>query len=119
VSAPVEPRFIRVNPDTLPQELRGFNWGAFLLNRNWVLAHNTWMGCWMTQSPAAPYVGLLVALIWGFENRIAWLLGLESNLAGVRLKGNEWAWVNRSWINHDHYRKCSAVGCCVLWRFGS
>jgi hypothetical protein len=106
VSAPVDPRFISVNPDTLPQELRGFNWGAFLLNRNWVLAHNTWMGCWMTQFSAAPYVGLLVALIWGFESRIAWLLG-----AGVLswlafgFKGNEWAWANRVWINHDHFKK--------------
>jgi hypothetical protein len=60
----------------------------------------------MTQLSAAPYVGLLIALIWGFENRIAWLLG-----AGVLtwlvfgLKGNQWAWVNRVWINHDHYKK--------------
>jgi hypothetical protein len=105
-TVPVEPRFIDVNPVTFPQELRGFNWGAFLLNRNWMLAHNTWMGCWMTQFSAAPYLGLLVALIWGFENRVAWLLG-----AGVLtwlvfgFKGNQWAWVNRIWINHDHYKK--------------
>jgi len=66
----------------LPEELRGLNWGAFLLNWVWSIAHGTWIGllCFV------PYFGLAVPFVLLF-------------------KGNEWAWKNRRWDSIEHYRR--------------
>lgn len=58
----------------LPEELRGFNWGAFSLGGIWAINHNAWMGL----LAFVPYLGYIMAIILG-------------------IRGNEWAWQNRHW----------------------
>jgi hypothetical protein len=77
----------------LPAELRGFNWGAFLLNWIWSIRHNTWIGL----IAIIPYVGFIMAIVLGF-------------------KGNEWAWQNRKWDSVEHFRATQRVW--TMWGVG-
>lgn len=63
----------------IPDEIHGWNWGAFLLPGFWFLGSQVWIG----------------ALAWtgSFTAGIGWLVAAV--LLGA--KGNEWAWKSRSW----------------------
>lgn len=65
----------------VPAEIRGWNWGAFLLNGIWGLGNTT-------------YVALLV-LIPFFGIAMPFVLGA---------KGNEWAWQNQRWTSVAHFK---------------
>ncbi len=64
----------------VPEEIKGWNWGAFFLNWIWAIAHNTWIG--------------LLALVLGI---------IMSIILGV--KGNEWAWQNRKWESVEQFKQ--------------
>ena len=66
----------------LPPQLRGFNWGAFMLGWIWSVGNRTWIGllCFI------PAAGWPMTFVLGF-------------------KGNEWAWQNRHWDSPEHFRK--------------
>ena len=70
----------------LPDELKGFNWGAFLLNWIWAIGHSTWIGLLCL----VPYVGIIMQFVLGF-------------------KGNEMAWQNRKWDSVEHFRATQKV----------
>jgi hypothetical protein len=70
----------------LPAELRGFNWGGFLLSLFWAIAHNTWLGLLCL----VPGIGWIMSFVLGF-------------------KGNEWAWQNRKWDSIEHFRATQKV----------
>lgn len=65
----------------LPPELRGLNWGAFLTNWIWSIAHSTWIGL-LCLVPCVNIVMIFVLLF----------------------KGNEYAWQNRRWESVDQFR---------------
>lgn len=68
-------------PDaTLPQELQGLNWGAFLLNWIWCIPHRAWLG-------------LILSLICTPIGPIYLLI-----------KGNEDAWKNRRFSTVQEFR---------------
>jgi hypothetical protein len=77
---------------TVPPEIKGWNWGAFLLNFIWAIGNRTWIGL----LTLLPYVGILMTIILGF-------------------KGNEWAWRNKRWKSIDHFkgvqRKWAILSC--------
>ena len=79
---------------TVPPGIKGWNWGAFLLNVIWSVGNRTWMGL----LTLVPFVGYVVPIILGF-------------------KGNEWAWKNRSWESIDHFkrvqRQWAIWGACI------
>jgi hypothetical protein len=83
----------------VPQEIRGWNWGAFLLNWIWAIGNNAWLG--------------LLALIPYFN--IIWIFVLGA-------KGTEWAWRSKRWDSIEHYRRTqktwAIVGGC-LWGAGA
>ncbi len=66
----------------VPAEIKGWNWGAFLLNWIWSIGNNVWLGllCWI------PYAGIVMVFILG-------------------AKGNKWAWQNKKWDSIEHFRK--------------
>ena len=66
----------------IPDEVKGWSWGAFLLNWIWAIANKTWIGL----LALIPYVGLVMAIILGF-------------------KGQQWAWENKKWESLDHFLK--------------
>lgn len=65
----------------VPQEIQGWNWGAFLLPGLWPFTNNVWIGLlsWI------PYVNLPIVLMLG-------------------LKGNTWAWRSRKWQSLEAFK---------------
>lgn len=58
----------------VPTEIRGWNWGAFLLNWIWGIGNGTFIALLMF----VPFVNFVMPFVLG-------------------AKGNEWAWRNRRW----------------------
>lgn len=80
---------------SLPEGIRGWSWGAFLLNWVWAIGNRTWIGL----LALIPYVNIVVAIILG-------------------IKGREWAWKNKKWESVEHFnrvqRKWSIWGVAVV-----
>jgi RNA polymerase subunit RPABC4/transcription elongation factor Spt4 len=70
----------------LPDQLKGFNWGACLLGWIWAIGNNTWIGLLCL----IPYVGLIMFII-------------------LAIKGNEWAWQNRRWESVEQFKQVQAI----------
>lgn len=83
---------IYVDSVPIPDEIKGWNWGAFLLPWFWVFGNKVWLG-------------LLIFAAWP----MAFVLGA---------KGNEWAWKSRRWDSisqfKQHQRNWTMVG-VVFW----
>lgn len=67
---------------SLPDELRGLNWGGLLLNFVWGLA----MKIPLTWLHLIPIVGWVMPLV-------------------MWTRGNEWAWKHRRWESVDQFKK--------------
>ncbi|MGB7442418.1 MAG: serine/threonine-protein kinase [Coleofasciculaceae cyanobacterium] len=65
----------------VPDEIKGWNWGAFLMPWFWALTNNVW-------------VGLLA-----FVPQIGWIIAIA---LGVR--GNELAWKSRKWRSLEQFK---------------
>jgi len=65
----------------VPEEIKGWNWGAFLLAPLWPLTNRVWLGflAWV------PFVGFWMAIALG-------------------VKGNEWAWKSRKWQSIEQFQ---------------
>ncbi|WP_254700704.1 cytochrome c oxidase assembly factor Coa1 family protein [Paraglaciecola mesophila] len=66
---------------TVPEEIKGWNWGAFLLNWIWGIGNSTFIALLMF----VPGVNLVMMFVLG-------------------AKGNEWAWQNRMWRDVAHFK---------------
>ncbi|WP_159084812.1 hypothetical protein [Dongshaea marina] len=66
----------------VPRQIKGWSWGAFLLNWVWAIGNQTWIGL----LSLVPYVGIIFMIILGF-------------------KGREWAWRNRKWEDLEHFNR--------------
>jgi cytochrome oxidase complex assembly protein 1 len=85
----------RLDQQTIPAEIRRWNWGAFFLNWIWGIGNQT-------------YIALL-ALIPGFG--FIWMLVLGA-------KGNAWAWRNGRWDSVEHFKRVQrrwAIWGAVIW----
>ena len=71
-----------VDYDEVPQGVKGWSWGAFLLSWIWAIGNRTWIGL----LALVPYIGLFVA-IW------------------LGLKGREMAWKNGDWDSVEHFNR--------------
>lgn len=72
----------QAKPDTVPDGVRGWSWGAFLLNWIWAVGNNTWIG--------------LLALVPFVNIPMVFWLGMN---------GREHAWRNRHWDSIDHFNR--------------
>ncbi|WP_353932045.1 serine/threonine-protein kinase [Okeanomitos corallinicola TIOX110] len=65
----------------VPNDILGWNWGAFLMPCLWLWTNKVWVGlvCFV------PIFGFIMAIILGF-------------------KGNEWAWKSRRWRNIEQFK---------------
>jgi Tfp pilus assembly major pilin PilA len=68
--------------DSIPDEIKGWSWGAFLLSWIWAIGNRTWIGL----LALIPYVGFIMAIVLG-------------------VKGREWAWKNKQWDSVEHFNK--------------
>jgi hypothetical protein len=66
----------------IPVELKGWNWGAFLMNWVWGIFNKTYIAL----LTFVPLVGMFMPFVLGF-------------------KGNAWAWRNKKWESIEHFRK--------------
>jgi hypothetical protein len=66
----------------VPPEIRGWNWGAFLLNWIWGIGNNTFIALLMF----VPLVNIVMLFVLG-------------------AKGNEWAWRNKMWRSVAEFKR--------------
>lgn len=66
----------------IPEGVKGWSWGAFLLNWIWGVGNNTFIALLML----IPFVGIVMIFVLGF-------------------KGREWAWRNKLWLDVDHFNR--------------
>lgn len=69
------------NAQSVPSEVKGWNWGAFFLTWIWGIGNNVWLA--------------LLALFPGLNLIIAIILGV---------KGREWAWQNKRWSSVEDFK---------------
>ena len=87
-SAPICPlcgapqRIKTTTASTIPDGIKGWSWGAFLLSGIWAIGNKTWIGL----LAFVPYFGILMAFVLGF-------------------KGREWAWENNQWDSVEHFNR--------------
>lgn len=65
-----------------PPGVKGWSWGAFLLNWIWAVFNKTWIGLLCL----VPYVGFVFSFYLGF-------------------KGRELAWRNKRWDSLEHFNR--------------
>ncbi|MEQ8755918.1 MAG: serine/threonine-protein kinase [Coleofasciculus sp. G1-WW12-02] len=65
----------------VPDEIKGWNWGAFFMPYLWPLTNKVWIGL----LALVPQVGWLMAIMLG-------------------AKGNEWAWKSRKWRSIEQFK---------------
>lgn len=68
--------------DPIPNGIKGWSWGAFLLSWIWAIGNRTWWGL----LAIIPYFGFIMAVILG-------------------IKGREWAWKNNKWESIEHFNR--------------
>lgn len=68
----------------VPEEIKGWNWGAFWLNWIWSIGNQVWIGL------LALVLGIIMAIILG-------------------IKGNEWAWQNRRFESVEQFKQVQAA----------
>ncbi|MBD1936165.1 protein kinase [Microcoleus sp. FACHB-68] len=86
----------------VPQEILGWNWGAFLLPGFWFITNQVWIG----------------ALAWLDISIITFGLALPTMAIILGLKGNEWAWKSRRWHSiaaFKAHQRAWAVGGFIFW----
>lgn len=80
---------------SVPKEIKGWNWGAFLLTWIWGLFHRVWLSLLVF----IPYAGLVMAIILG-------------------IKGNEWAWQAEHYGSVEEFKKRErkwAIAGLIVW----
>ncbi len=82
----------QINTGAMPAELKGWNWGAFLLGWIWGLGNRTFIA--------------LLGLIPGINIIMAFVLGAM---------GNRWAWSNRRWESVEHFQQVQKIWSTFGW----
>jgi hypothetical protein len=77
---------------TVPAEIDGWNWGAFLLNWIWGIGNNTFVALLMF----VPFVNIIMPFVLG-------------------AKGSAWAWRNRHWESTEAFKAVQRKW--ALWGF--
>jgi len=74
----------------IPPEVKGWNWGAFLLPLVWGIYH----GVWLSLLLFIPIINFFTAIVFGAD-------------------GNKWAWQNRKWDSIEHFKRTQRMW--ALW----
>ncbi|MDF5739399.1 MULTISPECIES: serine/threonine protein kinase [unclassified Nostoc] len=67
--------------ETVPEEILGWNWGAFLIPWLWMWTNQVWYG------------------LFCFVPQIGWVMAIS-----LGAKGNEWAWKSRRWRSIEQFK---------------
>ncbi|MCH7541965.1 hypothetical protein IH981_04300, partial [Patescibacteria group bacterium] len=66
----------------VPEEVKGWSWGAYFLNWIWGIANSVWWSLLMF----VPFVNWVMPFVLG-------------------MKGKEWAWQAKQWESVEHFKK--------------
>ena len=66
----------------IPADIRGWNWGAFLMTILWGLGNGVY---WRSFLVIVPVVGIIMPFVLG-------------------AKGNKWAWQSKQWDSIEHFK---------------
>lgn len=80
VAPTISPNAVSVGP--LPDGIKGWSWGAFLLNWVWAAFNGVWIGL----LALVPFVGFVMMIVLG-------------------VKGREWAWRSKPWESVEHFQR--------------
>lgn len=69
------------NSIAVPEEIQGWNWGAFCLPGVWCLTNQVWIGL----------------LAWSDITLVTFFMAWPTMAVILGVKGNEWAWKSRRW----------------------
>jgi hypothetical protein len=87
----------------VPAEIKGWNWGAFLLPWGWFLTNRVWGGFWIWILCLIPQWGVGITVFYALLSAV---------------KGNEWAWKSRRWDSVAAFKKHQlawAIAGFVFW----
>ncbi|QPK06326.1 cytochrome c oxidase assembly factor Coa1 family protein [Vibrio kanaloae] len=70
------------NNREVPEQIKGWNWGAFAFNWIWGIRFRTYRALWMF----VPFINIAMPFVLGF-------------------KGNEWAWRHNQWNSVEEFKK--------------
>jgi len=84
----------------VPQEVQGWNWGAFFLDWIWAIGNKAWIGV---------FLGLFAVIIYIVATQfnsewVGWLTSIVISVV-LALKGSEWAWQNKRWDSIEHFKR--------------
>lgn len=68
--------------EQVPEEIQGWNWGAFLLPWFWLWSNQVWVG------------------LFCFVPQVGWIMTIA-----LGAKGNEWAWKSRRWRSIEQFKE--------------
>lgn len=104
----------------VPKEVKGWNWGAFLLTWIWGIGNNVRQALIVL----IPLAGFIMAIVlesepawlgrqrtWGMSGEVWIALFLVMPLIGfimaivLGMKGSEWAWKNKRSVSVEHFRR--------------
>ncbi|MFZ2414414.1 MAG: DUF2628 domain-containing protein [Minisyncoccia bacterium] len=99
----------------VPKEIKGWNWGAFLLSWIWGLSHRVWVTIILILIFSIPvFMGYMcLDITTGFSSRLfislirlLVLSPIMNFIIGIILgiKGNEWAWRSRRYDSTDKFK---------------
>lgn len=79
----------------VPKEIRGWNWGGFLLTWVWAIGNKVWLGV---------LASVFAAIIVSRAEWVGWLtLFIVSIVFGIN--GNKWAWHKKRWDSIEHFKR--------------
>ena len=92
----------KVDGQAFPEKINKFNWGACIIPPIWGLFNNSPIAC-------------LILLI-GFIRYVGWLLAMIFSIY-CGIKGNEWAWTNKEWVDLKQFHQVQrnwAIGSVIF-----
>lgn len=88
----------------VPNEIKGWNWGAFFFNWIWGVCNGVYWPLILIVVNFIPYVGALISL---------------GGCVALGINGNEWAWKGKSWSSIQEFKRVQHKwSIAVLWVLG-
>lgn len=88
----------------VPNEIKGWNWGAFFFSWIWGICNGVY---W----PLVLIVVNLIPTIGGVLSLIGWII--------LGINGNEWAWKGKNWSSIDEFKRVQHKwAIAILWVLG-
>ena len=101
---PQQSQYTSYNTNAIPEEIKGWNWGAFFFNWIWGICNGVYWPLALILVNFIPYVGALISL---------------GGCVALGLNGSEWAWKAKTWSSVSEFKRVQHKwAVAVVWVFG-